>query len=119
MTIAPEDHPSAVIQVSSGIPGESKRTIPCVFNGMHGKRLLLETQEPLGIRTTASVEFNDAMFLGEVVACNKTTSRCWDIELMVEHVLSGLQSLMALRAQLLGEPASSAPQMAAVYARRN
>ncbi len=117
VTIAPEDRPSAVIRVPAEIPGEPKRSIPCVFQGLEGKRLLLQANEPIRLATTASVEFNDAMFLGEVIACDEAANDGWNLELKVEHVLSGLQSLMALRSQLLGEPMSPVAELASAFAR--
>ena len=70
---------------------------------MQGKRLLLEANERLPISTPVSVECEDAMFLGEVVACAKTSSQGWKLDIKVEQIVDGLQGLMALRARLLGE----------------
>jgi hypothetical protein len=99
------DHPhSAVIQVPTGEANGSKYQIPCTFEGMLDKRLTLEAPERLGISTVVSVEYNDTMFLGEVMTCRRSTAPdIWQIEIKVEQVLTGLQSLMALRAGLLGE----------------
>jgi hypothetical protein len=99
------DHPhSSVIQIPTGEANGSKKQIPCTFESMQDKRLILEAPERLGISTLLSVEYNDAMFLGEVVGCRRgATGDIWQIEIKVEQVLTGLQSLMALRAGLLGE----------------
>ena len=69
---------------------------------MQGKRLRIESSEALGISTPVSVEYDDALFLGEVVNC-APGEQGWAIELKVEQILSGLHSLMALRAHLLSE----------------
>lgn len=69
------------------------------------RRLVLETEEPLALSTALSVEYNDAMFLGEVVARAQSNGNRWEIEVRIEQILTGLQSLMALRAGLLGEAA--------------
>lgn len=114
VTIAPDDHPSAFLQIPSATPSGAKRNVPCTFHGMDGKRLVLETHEPVEISTAASIEVNDAMFIGEVVICNRTANGVWELELKIEHVLSGLHSLMALRAQLLGEAAAPVSEMASV-----
>lgn len=43
------------------------------------------------------------MFLGEVVSARSLPHGYWQVDVQVEQVLSGLQSLLALRCQLLGE----------------
>ena len=73
---------------------------------MQGKRLLLEVSTPVSACTAVTVEYNDALFLGEVVACANINGLC-KIEVKIEQILTGLQSLIMLRARLLGE---SAPQ---------
>jgi hypothetical protein len=70
---------------------------------MEGKRLALETSERIAPSTTVSIEYNDALFLGDVMSCTHKNADFWSLEVRVEQVLSGLQSLMALRAGLLGE----------------
>jgi len=73
-----------------------------MFQGMHGKRLTLEACESVPSRTVISVEYDDSLFLGEVVSC-VGAENAWSIEIKVEQVLNGLQSLMALRSRLLSE----------------
>jgi hypothetical protein len=98
------DHPhSAVIQVPTGEPDGSRHHIPCTFEGINGKRMVLESPERLNISTAISVEYNDAMFLGEVIGCRRENGDNWQMIVNVEQILTGLQSLMALRAGLLGE----------------
>jgi hypothetical protein len=70
---------------------------------MEGKRLLLESPERLGISTVVSVEYNDALFLGDVMNCRGASDGVWLVEIKVQQILTGLQSLMALRAGLLGD----------------
>jgi hypothetical protein len=76
---------------------------------MDGKNLRLEAPERISISAPVSVEYSDAMFLGEVIACQRNASGVWELQIKVDQILTGLQSLCALRAQLLGEtlPASS------------
>lgn len=57
--------------------------------------------------TVASVEYNDAMLLCEVVSCTQDCEQRWHLELKIEQILTGLQSLVRLRERLLGESASS------------
>jgi len=98
-----DDAPSAVIQLTSPDANGKKRSILCSFQGSEGKRLSLQASEPVPISSVVSVEFNDALFLGEVVACTGAVNKSCDIEIKVEQILSGLQSLMALRSHLLSE----------------
>jgi len=101
------DHPhAAIIQVPTGDANGSKYEIPCTFEGMEGKRLLLESPERLGISTVVSVEYNDALFLGDVMNCRGASDGVWLVEIKVSQILTGLQSLMALRSGLLGEGVS-------------
>ncbi len=119
VTTAFEDHPqSAVIQVASGAANGAKTSVPCTFQGMQSKRLILEAPQRLSISTAVSVEYNDAMFLGEVMSCTRETSGAWHVEVKVEQILTGLESLMALRSRLLGEgvtsPSPFLPVLAAI-----
>jgi hypothetical protein len=102
-TFSAENAPSAVIQLASPDPSGRKRRVPCSFQGSHSKRLSLQACEAIPVSSAVTVEFNDALFLGEVVACTGGANRACDIEIEVEQILSGLQSLMALRSHLLDE----------------
>lgn len=102
-TFHAEDAPSAVIELALPDSSGRKRIVPCLFQGSEGKRLSLQASEPIPVPSAVSVEFNDALFLGEVVACTGEVNRACNVEIKVEQVLSGLQSLMALRSRLLGE----------------
>ena len=101
------DHPqsSAVLKIPSGAPDGSKHEIPCTFEAMEGKHLRLEAPERISISAPVSVEYSDAMFLGEVVGCQRAAGGGWELHIKVDQILTGLQSLCALRAQLLGETA--------------
>ena len=70
---------------------------------MDGKRLCLDSPERIGLGTPISVEYNDAMFLGEVSLCKARGDGNFQVEVYVEQILTGLQSLIALRAGLLGD----------------
>ena len=94
------------------------QTIPCLFGEVKGKRLVVQTEAPIIAYTTVTVEYDDAMFLGEVVVCNQDAG-AFSIEIKVEQVLSGLQSLMALRAQLLGAAPANVPMVPTFVSQRN
>ena len=73
------------------------------MRGMQGKRLGVDAAERIAVSTPVSVEYNDALFLGEVLRCSQSGNGSWDVEIKVEQILTGLQSLMKLRAHLIGE----------------
>jgi hypothetical protein len=96
-------HPkSATVQIPRDASG-SRRAVACVVQQTDRRRLVLEAEERIAVSTALSVEYNDAMFLGEVVACSPTGDNTWKVEVQIEQILTGLQSLMALRAGLLGD----------------
>jgi hypothetical protein len=98
------DHPhSALLKIPSGEPNGSKHEIPCTFEGMDGKHLKLEAPERISISAPVSVEYSDAMFLGEVIGCSRGAGGVWELNIKVDQILTGLQSLCTLRAQLLGD----------------
>ena len=82
---------------------------------MQGKRLILEVSEPLPASAAVTVEYNDALFLGEVLICRETNGLC-KVEIKVEQILTGLQSLIALRSRLLGENTLQSRRMEPVEA---
>ena len=102
MTSFPDQPRAVVIQVPAVVPNGTIRTVEGMFQNLQGKRLTLESSEPLPVSTVVSVEYDDTLFLGEVVACAEV-DRTWNMEVKVEQVLNGLQSLMALRTRLLSE----------------
>ncbi len=94
--------PSVIIRIASPSNPSAKHEFPSTFVEMQGKRLIVDVQEPVAVSSAITVECDDAMFLGEVAAVTPMDGR-YHVEISVEQVLSGLQSLMALRSQLLGE----------------
>jgi hypothetical protein len=92
--------------------------MPCLFHGVEGKRLTLNSDERIPLCAVVSVERNDTLFLGEVITSVPATDGCWRSEIKVDQILTGLQSLMNLRSHLLGEGAGQAPErsLCRVYA---
>ena len=107
--------PSATLQLANAEADGKKRSIVCLFQGVEGKRLTLQSTEPVPISSAVSVEFDDALFLGEVVACGTGGNQSCTIEVKVEQILSGLQSLMTLRSRLLGEGVPQASTFIPTY----
>jgi hypothetical protein len=105
-TYTDESQP-AVIQLMSFEAG--RRTIPCTFHGMEGKRLHLETGERLPASCPVTVKYSDALFLGEVVNSTAAGEEKWSVKIAVEQILTGLESLINLRANLLGDSAPVNP----------
>lgn len=91
----------------------TSHSISCLYEEIKGKCLFLQASEPVRAWQAVTVEYNDALFLGEVVTCAKIND-AWRVEIKVEQILTGLQNLMTLRSRLLGEdgPRSSRPMPA-------
>jgi hypothetical protein len=60
----------------------------------------LITTERLAASTVVGVEYKDVLFIGDVVRSTPRASEKWAIDIKVAQRLTGLQSLMILRAQL-------------------
>jgi hypothetical protein len=90
---------------SSGI----NRTVPCQVNTCSSQRLQIAVAEPLAAGTAVSVEHEDALLLGEVVA-GSPLPEGWQLDIKIVQALNGLMNLMALQAGLLGESNTSTPQ---------
>jgi hypothetical protein len=71
---------------------------------MEGRRLVVETDEPIAVSVLIGIESNDVLILGEVLTCRTALNDFSTIEIKVHQTLTGLESLMALRAHLFGEP---------------
>jgi hypothetical protein len=109
------DPQSATVEIVSG--DGTRRSLPCVVRATGPRRLVLELEESIAASTALSVEYNDAMFLGEAILCTPEGENSWRVELGIEQILTGLQSLMRLRENLLGEAVPS--PLAHVPAARN
>ena len=72
-----------------------------IVSDFKNERLLLSSPEPLSAFQAITVEYEDMLFLGEVLACTSESEGKWTILVKVEQVLTALQSLMRLREQLL------------------
>ena len=88
--------------MNGGAPSATRR-MPCEFRGVQGNRLTLGVSQRISPFATLSVEYDDVLFLGEVVACTQDYADRWSVEIVIEQMLNGLQSLVTLRSRLLGE----------------
>jgi hypothetical protein len=91
---------SARLEIRPEHGTEGRRSIPIVFQTFANKCLTLSTSEALGLSTVVGVEYNDVLFVGEVVRCTAGVGDQWQVEIKVEQTLTGLQSLLILRAEL-------------------
>jgi len=107
-----EDRPQAAVIQAVGSANGTLSSASCTVHGMVGRRLLLKVAEPIHASTPINVKYNDAMFLGEVMICVPEVSGVWRLEIKVEQTLTGLESLIALRARLLGEGIATASDRA-------
>ncbi len=98
----------ATIQLATSEIDGSKRRIPCSFRKFENKCLFLEVSQALPFGCALSVEYDDALFLGEVIGSHRVNGT-WNIDIQVTSVLSGLQSLMILRERLLGDSPRVSP----------
>ncbi len=64
-------------------------------------RLEIESAEAIPLDAVVSVEYLDGLLMGTVLSC----SGAFRTQVLVEHTLTGLQSLAQLREQLLGSNA--------------
>jgi hypothetical protein len=95
--VAPNSDSSARLEIKQ-VTGE-RRKLPVVFQTFADKCLTLTTSEQVAILTVVGVEHNDVLFVGEVVRCTPAGEQ-WAIDIKVAQMLTGLQSLLILRAQL-------------------
>ncbi len=95
---------NSILHLGSSGPVDARRDLQCRFDAFSNKTLTVSAGERLSLSTPLSVEHNDAMFLGEVIGCTPENGSTYQIRIRVHQVVSGLQGLMNLRAQLLGEP---------------
>ena len=79
----------------------------CTLHGMEGKRLVAEAAEPIAVSAPIGIECNDVLILGEVLTCRTDLNGFWMLDIKVHQILTGLASLMALRAHLLCSGADS------------
>jgi len=82
--------------------GGKEHTISCVVNYWQGPRLQIILSEQIATGTAVSVEYEDMLLMGEVVATGEQ-AHLWRADIHVEHALTGLMNLMALREKMLEE----------------
>jgi hypothetical protein len=88
------------VEIQPGNGSEERRKIPSAIHTFAHQWLTLITGERLAASAAVGVEHNDVLFVGEVVRSTPWGQNEWATDIKVEHTLTGLQSLMLLRAEL-------------------
>ena len=88
--------------------GTRKRDrIAGAFQSFANQRLIFTASQPFPVSGAVSLEYNDILFVGEILACQAEAKNTWKVLLQVQQMLHGLESLLMLRQQLQSmEPAS-------------
>jgi hypothetical protein len=76
--------------------------LACRVVAVDGHRMRLQSAQAIPPSVPISVEHDDALYLGEVVNC-LARDCVYEVDMDIEQVLTGLQSLVSLRARLLDE----------------
>ena len=71
------------------------------FDSFENKRLQLSCSRPLPAFQALTVEHEDMLFLGEVIACCPESGNEWTVLIKVDQILTALQSLLRLRKELI------------------
>ena len=96
-----QDSPNfARVEIVSENDGKERRTIPGIFHAVASKCVKLIASERLAQCTVVGIECNDVLFIGEVVGCAPGDGDQWEIDVKIAQTLTGLESLMILRAEL-------------------
>jgi hypothetical protein len=100
--VTPESPNLATVEIVPENGSGERRRIPGIFHAFASRCVKLIASERLAHRTVIGIECNDILFIGEVVGCTPGDENQdqWEIDVKVAQTLTGLESLMILRAQL-------------------
>jgi hypothetical protein len=98
--VTPDSPNSATVEVLSENGSGKRRRIPGIFHAFADDWLTLMTGERLAASTAVGIEYNDVLFLGEVIRSTPGAGNEWTMDIKVAQTLTGLESLMILRAEL-------------------
>ena len=73
-----------------------------VFGALTHRHLTIIAGERITLSTAVSIEHRNNLWMGDVCSCEQLDEGCFEIGITVAHKLTGLDSLMRLRAELLG-----------------
>src|SRR5438270_25457 len=80
----------------------NRQTYLSVFESFANGRLTILTPARIPGMQAVSVEYDDILFLGEVMACSIGEGGSCRVDIQVQQTLTGLQSLIRLKAALIG-----------------
>ena len=100
MVVNPDSDRSARLEVQPARGTGERRSLPITFQTFANRCLTLTTSEALGLSTAVAIEYDDVLFVGEVMRCTAGIGDQWQVEIKVAQTLTGLQNLMILRAKL-------------------
>jgi hypothetical protein len=98
--VTPDSRNSATVEIVAENGSGERRRIPGVFHVFASRCVKLIASERLAHRTVVGIECNDVLFIGEVLGCTPGDGDQWEIDVRVAQTLTGLESLMILRAEL-------------------
>ena len=87
-------------RLSRSSSAEERRSSGHFYSFEH-QRLLLTASQPFTLASAVTVEHEDVLFVGEVLACAPEGEGVWKVLIQVHQLLNGLQSLTILRERLL------------------
>jgi hypothetical protein len=95
------DQAHCIIERLSCFSAHEERRVAGTFYRFEHQQLLLATGQQLSVSSAVTVEHEDVLFLGEVLACTSEQEGVWKVLIRVHQLLNGLQSLTILRERLL------------------
>jgi hypothetical protein len=95
------DQAHCIIELLSRSSVNEERRVSGTFYRFEHQQLLLATGQQLSPASAVTVEHEDVLFLGEVVACTPEAEGVWKVVIRVRQLLNSLQSLTILRERLL------------------
>jgi hypothetical protein len=98
--VTPTSLDSAIIELLPANGSSERGRIPGIIHAFAHQWLTLITKERLATSTAVGIEHNDVLFMGDVVRSLPWGSDDWAVDIKVAKTLTGLESLMSLRAQL-------------------
>jgi hypothetical protein len=95
------DQAHCIIERLSCVSAPEERRIAGTFYRFEHQQLLVATGQSLSVSSAVTVEHEDVLFLGEVLACTAEQEGVWKVLIRVHQLLNGLRSVMILRERLL------------------
>lgn len=95
------DQTHCIVERLSHSCSEAERRSVGGFRSFERQQLLFMASQAFSVASAVTVEHEDVLFIGEVVACTPEGEGVWKVLIQVHQLLNGLQSLTILRERLL------------------